>query len=462
MSTLSISQTLQLASQAGFTGKSLQTMVSICICESGLRTDAIGPVGEVGIGQIYLVVHPTVSRTCAFDPLCNLRACYTISSGGTNFNPWTTFRNGCYLGHMSEVGAQMATVTGVTGAAKPQAIPHWCQPFMAQSQAWWEANGHHYPKDWNAAEGGVDWNPSPLNDTITALLPGVIVGSGYFCKPGHFCNLTWQECNGIQGYGVVTIRSANPYPDLVPGSQIDIYYQHIKIDSSIGLTCAGKRGQAVNAGQVIGTGNGVYNIEVGVNVGTEWGQIWGGTSPGPHVDPIPFLYRLLSNGVPTGGGLPVAVPAGGMAAMYSGLMDTITTTSSQAKDFINNVPGFLGICESLDIVEQFIPFTLPGQALQDISTASQPGTYNLYGWDTGIPNIPALNAKAQATIQLPSDAMQAVLVFVVTNMTAFLIRSMFVVAGLILFYALMINLGIEILDVKDTAQTVEQVAPLFM
>ncbi len=109
MSTLTIPQALKFASQAGFKNSSLQTIVAISICESGLDTGAVGPLGEIGITQVYPKAHPQYTRSCLFDPLCNYKAAWEISSHGTNWHPWTTYENGCYKTHLVQVAFYMGS-----------------------------------------------------------------------------------------------------------------------------------------------------------------------------------------------------------------------------------------------------------------------------------------------------------------------------------------------------------------
>ena len=450
---LTIPQTITLAKQAGFSGNGLQRIVAIAICESGLETSRVGvsDPNDRGLTQINRKWHPEVSDACAFNGLCNLQQAYRISSNGTNFNQWTTYTNGCSNSKMSLVGQYMSN-----GSTTSVNYPLWTKPFMAQSVTWWEQNGHHYPKDWGALEGGVDWNPVPLNAPITALLSGTVVGSGYFCKPYYYCGSTYVGCAGSQGYGVVTIRSTNPRPDLVPGQFIDVYYQHIIIDGSIGITCSGASGQQIKQGQVIGRGNGEFNVEVGVNVGTQWGRIWGGSSPGPHVDPIPFLHAIISSGGDVGSSLGFG-GSGGVGSLL-GFIGDYHSISVSAHDILNNVPGFLGICEALDLLEQFQPFRLP--AVSSSSSNAVTGAANIVSsvgqaiapvlgpvgpillspLDSSIKGLASQYSKVVNPLTLPADAMQAGITFLVTNIGAALFRGTLIIIGTIIVIALMINL----------------------
>ena len=51
---------------------------------------------SVGLWQINLDYHPRYTRAELTDPEANAIAAFKISRGGTNWGPWTTYRNGAY------------------------------------------------------------------------------------------------------------------------------------------------------------------------------------------------------------------------------------------------------------------------------------------------------------------------------------------------------------------------------
>lgn len=177
-----------------------------------------------------------------------------------------------------------------------------------------------FPKYWSDAEGGIDWNP-PQGTPVVALADGVIVGAGYFCIGTHQYQLTSDS--GACDHGVITTRVTNQ-----DGSQTDLYYQHIILNSHIKPCWNGKAscgGQVVKKGQVIGWISNT-NIEMGVNVGNSnggpiaggahWGGIWGADpNPGPHIDPESYLRALISGQNATvslsGTGVAISSPTGG-------------------------------------------------------------------------------------------------------------------------------------------------------
>lgn len=98
---MSQSQILGLAQEVGLTGNSAITASAIAMAESRGDTNAIGPVGEIGLWQIYPAAHPQYNPVLLKDPLQNAAAMYSISNGGTNWKAWTTYSSGAYKQYMS-------------------------------------------------------------------------------------------------------------------------------------------------------------------------------------------------------------------------------------------------------------------------------------------------------------------------------------------------------------------------
>lgn len=90
----------------GATPQQADIGAAIAEAESGGRTEAHGDLslpqgqgqypGSLGPWQIYGAAHPAVSAACAQDPGCAADQAKAISSGFTNWNPWTTFKTGAY------------------------------------------------------------------------------------------------------------------------------------------------------------------------------------------------------------------------------------------------------------------------------------------------------------------------------------------------------------------------------
>jgi Lysozyme like domain/Putative peptidoglycan binding domain len=105
---LTMSQVVQLARDAGLPcGEALAIAAAIAGAESGLRGTAVNrnrptagcPDGstDVGLWQINDCYHPEVSASCARDAACNAAAMAAISRGGTDWTPWSTYKNAAYL-----------------------------------------------------------------------------------------------------------------------------------------------------------------------------------------------------------------------------------------------------------------------------------------------------------------------------------------------------------------------------
>lgn len=69
-----------------------------------------------GFWQINLRAHPTYSAPSIFDKLTNAKAAVAISKGGTNFEPWTTYKTGAYKKYLTSGGVP-APQPGAGGAA---------------------------------------------------------------------------------------------------------------------------------------------------------------------------------------------------------------------------------------------------------------------------------------------------------------------------------------------------------
>jgi hypothetical protein len=95
---MNLQQLQQLAASVGFPDPALAAAVAMA--ESGGDPNAYGDAqygGSIGLWQINVPAHPEYDEQSLYDPTYNAHAAYSISSGGTNWNPWTTYRNGAYL-----------------------------------------------------------------------------------------------------------------------------------------------------------------------------------------------------------------------------------------------------------------------------------------------------------------------------------------------------------------------------
>jgi Lysozyme like domain len=74
---------------------------AVAEAESGGSSTAVGDYGtSYGPWQIHLPDHPDVTIACAEDLACAAQVAARISSGGTDWSAWTTYRSGAYLTHL--------------------------------------------------------------------------------------------------------------------------------------------------------------------------------------------------------------------------------------------------------------------------------------------------------------------------------------------------------------------------
>lgn len=107
MTTLSASQIAGYAKNAGVTGQNIAIATAIALAESGGRTDVVGGPNsngtyDYGVWQINGSHKDLLSGHDWKDPAQNATMMFTLSSGGTNWKPWSTFNNGKYLLHLSQ------------------------------------------------------------------------------------------------------------------------------------------------------------------------------------------------------------------------------------------------------------------------------------------------------------------------------------------------------------------------
>jgi hypothetical protein len=106
MPKLNQNQIAGLARQAGLTGQAITIASAIAMAESGGDTNAINPghAGDpeysVGLWQVNIRAHPQYTKASMQDPVQNAQAMASISSMGTNWNPWGAYTNRSYTAFM--------------------------------------------------------------------------------------------------------------------------------------------------------------------------------------------------------------------------------------------------------------------------------------------------------------------------------------------------------------------------
>jgi hypothetical protein len=106
-----------VAKNAGLacTGERIALAVAVAKAESGFRPTITNTAGNAhgidrGLWQINSYWHPNVTAACAFSPSCNARAMARISSNGTKWSPWWTYKNGKHRPFMTQARAAQAAV----------------------------------------------------------------------------------------------------------------------------------------------------------------------------------------------------------------------------------------------------------------------------------------------------------------------------------------------------------------
>ena len=113
---LSLAKLRELAVRTGFPDP--DTAAAVAMAESGGNPSVRGDPqfgGSVGLWQINLPAHPEFDAKRLVEPDYNAHAALAISRNGTDWKPWTTFRNGAYLKYMPSASPPVA------GASPPPA-----------------------------------------------------------------------------------------------------------------------------------------------------------------------------------------------------------------------------------------------------------------------------------------------------------------------------------------------------
>lgn len=124
MSTYTPRQIAQVAYGAGFRGDALVNAVAVALAESGGRTTAVGVNSDRwrsrdrGLWQINSHWHPEVSDAAAFNPKSAAAHTFRISSGGRNWSPWSTWKNGSAAAQKGRARMAVAGLGTGGGATK--------------------------------------------------------------------------------------------------------------------------------------------------------------------------------------------------------------------------------------------------------------------------------------------------------------------------------------------------------
>lgn len=435
-----VSQAVQYARDAGFTGNSLTYVVAIAMGESSLWTHAVNTSdpygGSFGILQINgahfgetLGGHVVSQATC-FDPAISFRFGFAISNGGSKFSDWGAYSSGRYTNFIAQVqpytgyGSAGSTPPTVTGAHFPG----------YNGQAW-----YNYPmysdSDFTGPSGYHNTDVGTPTDTpITAPVAGVITSLGYYDWGGQ---VSWKVDNTAVTLGVPEIFVIH----------MDAINPNLKV------------GQHISAGTFLGySGGQLSNFGLPpLPNGLQHHTTSAAHTTGPHLDigvtdsPTASLdtNQAASNNVvqfakhqalPYGTGIDAAnsasspiptAPTGDTSSNLLPIGFTFGSTVSYNKlsENVHNTlvqnPGFYGMALALDQAEQF------------------PGLYNAFHW-TDI-----INPE-----QAWSDTAQTIFGTIVGNTLPIIIRGTFVLIGFAMLFILLWQL------LKPSVEAIPELLPL--
>jgi hypothetical protein len=161
--TLSVPEMVALAEQAGFKGEAARTIAAIARSESGGDPDAhnsVYPDDSYGITQINALAHGDKAKAAKGNPLRAMELAFEVSKGGTDFSPWTEYRNKGYqkyLGEATRGPTTAGTAVSITG-----------QDGKSYNLTQAEAQQYYSIKDFEAQQKFLTERPTP---TTTAPAP---------------------------------------------------------------------------------------------------------------------------------------------------------------------------------------------------------------------------------------------------------------------------------------------------
>lgn len=368
MATLTPQQVEGYAKAAGFTGGDLRIIVAIAQAESGFDTQAHNPghAGDPenswGIWQINIAAHTQVTVEQATDPTFAAQFSYQLyRAAGNRFADWGTYNTGAYKNTPYwKSGAGITLPPIPVGAA-------WTAQDSLRVWPWLTKDGvnpvinNPYHSSFEAGRGAVQDGVGlsvALDTTITSLTSGTVMAAAFGqaeAPPGENWNFG----------GYIVIKSQIPFL----GGAADVFYRHMD-------TLEVKQGDTVMVGQVLGLSGGqlVGGVNPESSTFTTGPHLDAGInptslqfhSPGPNIDPAPWLRNLLVAGPPVrdrlhiivGGALP-----GPVGTVVGNIAQGTVLLADQAVMGTGVIPdSFLGIEQALDNGLTYVPI--------DWSTAS--------------------------------------------------------------------------------------------
>lgn len=120
MTTLDAQALARYAAAAGASGNALATAVAVALAESGGQVEIVSKKNKDGTydrGPWQINdVHTQYDRArLVSDPGYNASAAAEVSSGWTNFHPWTTFNTGAYKKYLGDAQAAAGAASSSAG-----------------------------------------------------------------------------------------------------------------------------------------------------------------------------------------------------------------------------------------------------------------------------------------------------------------------------------------------------------
>ncbi|MFE4960417.1 hypothetical protein ACFRCW_42385 [Streptomyces sp. NPDC056653] len=184
------------AQAAGLSADRARVAAAVAMAESGGRTTAHNPIppdDSYGLWQINMLGSMGPDRRAKlgissnsglYDPAVNARAMAMISSGGSNFGPWSTYTNGAYKKHL---GQSAGTTGGVVpaGASWDPLGGFWDdllgKPKFGPGSPGWEGYGLDNPPD------GIPSDPLGVGGALKGLdaIAELATGAGKWMSKAH-------------------------------------------------------------------------------------------------------------------------------------------------------------------------------------------------------------------------------------------------------------------------------------
>jgi len=350
MTAIAVQDARVYASNAGFRGDGITTIVAIGMAESGLEptSDAVNVDGSIdrGILQINNVYHPEVSDQCAHDPACAFAAAFTISQRGQNFCPWNTYEVSCGPRHNGNYRQFLQAASGQGPSTSVQAslqhfydVTHISQSFGVPEMGNAAAFGYHT---------GVDY-AWPTGTAIPALAGGTVERVTTGCPPGNASGTGNAQCGG--GYG--------NHPEIrLPDGRLTIYGHMENVYVQQGATV--QPGQIIGAVDTTGFASGPHtHVELR-------------TAQGQPIDPTDFINAAIMAAPTAPESANAAQPQGSPAT--SGVTFDLASMGLLVNQQISHIQGFDGIVLATDQVEQFVGIRITNPIGSMIANASAVAT----------------------------------------------------------------------------------------